>query len=893
MNTYGFYVIYLFIILAASIINLGIAVYAWRHRRQANMNGFVLLMANISTYGLFNFLVIVAPTEANTLFVAKIGYISVTLLPVAWLSFVVQYTGRTEWMRLRNLILISLLPAITFLLTLTNDWHSLIWSRYQFSIIGTLVLFNVTFGTLGWVFYIYVYAVFLTGIVLLLRFLPHAATYYQKQIRVLIAAALLPFFINMLYVYRIIPEMKVDFTALGFSLSGCIIAWSLVRNALFEFLPMARNLLVEKMREGVIVLAAANRVIDLNLAAQDMLGIQADQALGKTLAELLPDWQIDLAKPVGEERPYQIVSHTTDGKQYDFELGITPLPQKDGSVAGWLIILRDISARRQTEDTLQQRVRELEAVATVSAALRTADTVEEMLSLVVSQTVQVIHAAFGSIYLLEASREFLTLRAQYPDDFPMVGLKHQLGKGITGLVAATGKMYITLDVTQDPMAYILPEEENLAARTMLRSQISLPLQVQDETFGVMHLGLKEERPFTTEEIRLTQSISDIAANAIHRAMVVSGLEEEVAIRTSAIRAEEGMRAIILNSVQDAILMTDLHYTISYINPAFTTLTGYTPADLLLQNGQEIWTQMMDTGDWQALYNTLAQANTWQGEVKLQHKSGRTYDAALIVTPVQGEGEQIIGYVFSHYDITQRKELDRARNQFMKNVSHELRTPVTNIHLYTDLLHMAKPEKRHQYLQVLTAQSERLAHLVQDILEMTALDSGGVVQRWQPISLPNLVNNAVQHCADSAQTAQVTLIQRPLPQTLPIINGDEERLSQALVEIIMNAIIFSPLGGVVTVTMAVVQRDHPGITITVEDSGPGIPTQEQDRIFDRFYRGTNTAAGNIPGTGLGLSIVDAIIRAHRGEITVKNNDTCGSCFTIWLPQSHANDLTSIS
>ena len=211
-------------------------------------------------------------------------------------------------------------------------------------------------------------------------------------------------------------------------------------------------------------------------------------------------------------------------------------------------------------------------------------------------------------------------------------------------------------------------------------------------------------------------------------------------------------------------------------------------------------------------------------------------------------------------------------------------------VYTRLLSQGKPEKAARYLQVLEEQADRLGNLVKDILEVTALDSGHAVQAWDRVSVPSLLRDVMTRYDDRIREAHLQLELHPLPADLPPVRGDSARLTQALDEVIENAIVFggaSGEGGVISIRVDSVQDNgDQWLTIAVHDTGPGISPQEQDQLFDRFYRGRLAESGHIPGTGLGLSMAQELLRAHGGRLSVESDGVPGhgSTFTLWLPEA---------
>jgi PAS domain S-box-containing protein len=369
------------------------------------------------------------------------------------------------------------------------------------------------------------------------------------------------------------------------------------------------------------------------------------------------------------------------------------------------------------------------------------------------------------------------------------------------------------------------------------------------------------------------------------------LEERVRARTAELQAQYVQVDAILRSVDDAIFMTDPERRILYANPAFTEQTGYTSADVL--------SQVVDTlgilVDFETLLPSimpiLVQGKVWHGEVSGRRKDGRMYDAALTITPVHDEAELITGYVFTHRDISQTKDLERARNQFITNVSHQFLTPLTPLKTGIYLLKLGDQSgKQQQQLDAMEAGIDWLIQLVKDTLEISVLDSSKGSQVWAAVLLADIVSEVLELHRHRAQTAGLTLASGPVPAHLPPIQGDASRLAQALSELVENAVAFTPAGGRVTITTQTSAADgEEWVTVAVQDTGPGIATEELPKVFERFFRGSLAESGHTAGTGLGLSIAQKIAEAHGGHITVESTVGQGSTFTLWLrPVPHEGE-----
>ncbi|MBN2004445.1 MAG: PAS domain S-box protein [Anaerolineae bacterium] len=385
--------------------------------------------------------------------------------------------------------------------------------------------------------------------------------------------------------------------------------------------------------------------------------------------------------------------------------------------------------------------------------------------------------------------------------------------------------------------------------------------------------------------RLAHEIHERERAEARLAQLNMSLEAEVKKRMAEIVAEKEKSDAILRSAGDAISVTDMEMNIQYVNNAFTRVTGYTSEEII---GKPMYTLLAaNMKHHEAISDTEElRSEGRQGEILARRKDGRTYDAELSIAPVHDVKGDPIGYVFSHQDITRLKDLDRARGRFITNVSHELRTPLTIIKLAAHFLKAEKVSpKAQEQLGVLEKQAAQLELLIQDILEMTVFDSGKAIAEWAPVAPGIVIKAAAAKCQAQIEENEISLTLPPTLDDLPPVTGDSARLTQALREVLENAILFSPRGGEVRLTAEPVEnQQRQWLVIAIQDFGPGITEEEMPHLYDRFFRGRLAESGHTPGTGLGLSIADEIMRAHGGMIDAESEVNRGSRFTLWLPLS---------
>jgi two-component system phosphate regulon sensor histidine kinase PhoR len=267
-------------------------------------------------------------------------------------------------------------------------------------------------------------------------------------------------------------------------------------------------------------------------------------------------------------------------------------------------------------------------------------------------------------------------------------------------------------------------------------------------------------------------------------------------------------------------------------------------------------------------------------VKVETYGGERRVFELRVVPLQSaNGRAAHGAVGVFFDITQLERLELIRQEFLSNVSHELRTPLTSIIALAETLETGAiddPEHNRRFLAIIQKNAARMHRLIDEILELSAIEAGNVTVKREVVHLRQLVEDVIGSLSATAVTHTITL-QNLVPREAKVF-ADPHRLVQMLTNLIDNAIKFNREGGVVSIRYESGVRDQ----ISVEDTGEGIPAHHLDRLFERFYRVDRARSRELGGTGLGLAIVKHLAKAHGGEVTVESRFGEGTKFTIELP-----------
>jgi PAS domain S-box-containing protein len=340
-------------------------------------------------------------------------------------------------------------------------------------------------------------------------------------------------------------------------------------------------------------------------------------------------------------------------------------------------------------------------------------------------------------------------------------------------------------------------------------------------------------------------------------------------------------AVLRAATEHSIVGTTLDGRITVFNAAAERLLGYRCDEvvgletaLLLHDPAEIAVRAAELGvapGFAVFTETLRQCEADTREWTYVRKDGRRLPVSLTVTSMKDDAGQPFGYIGVARDITRERELERQKDEFLANVSHDLRTPLTGIKASIGVVVANLPPEMPQPLRRLLVNvdlaAERMAVLVDDLLELTRLRSGIAQIDKLVIDLRAVVQRAARGieplAAERGQRLEVSVPDEPVT-----LLADAHQLERALTNLLSNASKHGFAGGLISLSLSVAGNEA---HIAVSDDGPGIPEGEQERIFDRFYRLASSAAQHTPGSGLGLPIARAMVELHGGRIWVKNND----------------------
>lgn len=404
------------------------------------------------------------------------------------------------------------------------------------------------------------------------------------------------------------------------------------------------------------------------------------------------------------------------------------------------------------------------------------------------------------------------------------------------------------------LSYVL---SNVTSRS-LRTMASIATQIGKGEFN-------RRIPVTTRD-----ELGDLA-------MVMNDMTTRIKGQFESIYAEKNQLDTILRSMGEGLMVTDAKGTITMVNPAFRNLFSIHEQ----VNGK----QLIDITRHPALNNAFKTVITTESE-KLEEITFQLNEERTILThwvPLKENGE-LKGVVAVFHDISALKRLEIIRKDFVANVSHELRTPVTVIKGYAETLLEGglenNPQRVGRFIEIIHNHAERLANLIRDLLSLSELESGNLTLGFASINVESVVKRACALLDQKAHNKKIT-IDRSGINELPPVQGDPGRLEQVLVNLLDNAIKYTPENG--SVTLSVTDMEDM-IKIAVIDTGPGIPPKDLPRIFERFYRVDTARSREVEGTGLGLAIVKHIVQLHGGSVSAESTPGKGATFSFTLKKA---------
>lgn len=500
----------------------------------------------------------------------------------------------------------------------------------------------------------------------------------------------------------------------------------------------------------------------------------------------------------------------------------------------------------QANKQLEQRLKELNTLYAVGRSVSGLLDLDKLLSRAVEAAVYITGAEEGSLLLIDEDTGELYMRAaQGFDEKYARGFRLKVEDSIAGEVINSGQPLVLGDTHKIKTAYLV------------KALLYVPLKVGDEVIGVLGVDNRvSDRAFTSHDLFMLSALADYMAIAIENARLFS-----------AMRAEQDKMEAILFGTEGPIIAVDMQGRILLINTA--ARQAFSTGPLALE-GKSL-SEVIKNEELLNLFERSAAGRRSQ-RVEINLPDGRTLNANLTVIPG-------VGRVAVMQDITYLKELDRMKSEFVSIVSHDLRSPLTTIKGFAELLEMAGElnEQQRYFVDKIGKGVTEITALISDLLDIGRIEAG--MDMDMGVCRLEEITTEVADTLRSEAEAKNQALTLELAAPLSPVWGNRLRLGQVVSNLLGNAIKYTPEGGRITVRAF---EEDGQVVVSVQDTGIGIPPEEQPRIFEKFYRVKSKETEGISGTGLGLSIVKSVLEKHRGRIWLESRPGVGSTFTFILP-----------
>ncbi len=516
----------------------------------------------------------------------------------------------------------------------------------------------------------------------------------------------------------------------------------------------------------------------------------------------------------------------------------------------------------------------LAALESTSQQLAIAADVETILSNIATILGKALGAKYVNFWDFTPDRKALYIRAAYGMQKQYIEHSRKypisVGSAWIGRAVKTHQAWATRDITRDPrLKKEIAEWSAPVAKQDYHVLLCIPMPRKTEAIGGMCIYYKDAHDFEYFEMNLATIVAYQAATAAENARTFGELTWEKQKNESMVK-----------SLYDGLMVQDLEGKITAFNPRAEELLWVKGSDLIHKTAQELDVKRNSLfGNIQAIC-AMQLIDFESREIILQEPMRRTLEITLV--PLRDSENRKIGTMRILHDVTEEKESERLKSQFVSTASHQLRTPLSGLkwafHMMRDGEYGPVTPEQKKLLTETLATNENLIKLVNDLLDVSRLEEGRFEFQFEPVNIYELAQQVVHELEGNIKKGQLE-VSFELADKNTIVEADENKIKMVIQNIIDNAVKYTLPGGFVKIKIAL--RDA-NLVVTVQDNGIGIAKEDQKFIFNRFFRARNAIKLQTSGSGLGLYIAKEVTKHHNGRVWFESEENRGSTFYVQLP-----------
>ncbi len=515
----------------------------------------------------------------------------------------------------------------------------------------------------------------------------------------------------------------------------------------------------------------------------------------------------------------------------------------------------------------QHRVDEIQALIDVSRLVTVVD-LDKVLIETLLIVANAVSATKGSLFLLNEKQQpyqrFITQR-NMPPEVSKVVVSKVLNEGLAGWCVREKRGTIVADTSTDKRWLIFDDDP----QTDVRSVICVPFMYEDRVHAVMTLVNEKADHFTRQDLQLATAIANQASSAIRNAHLFDDIQRQ-----------QSQLDIVLENAGELIFMLDASFNFQQANSQVAVMLDKSRDNLIGSN----YFDLPDHLFWRQLgeFVTKAKESSTNQSIELRNETSQQ-DFSISISCVYHEKET--SFVVVLHDITVMKDLDRLKSHMIRMASHDLKNPLGIMMGYVELIRNDVSNEMMPDIELVDGAMraiKKMDKLIEELLDAKRLERE-TQYRKALVNTENLITQAVAEFEQQLAKKKIELVDKTALE-LPPIAGDGTQLRQAMINLISNAIKYTPTDGIIAIHAS---ADGNRFHFSVEDSGIGIPENMQEGIFNQLYRAMRPEIEDIKGTGFGLSLVKEIIERHNGQVWFRSREGEGSVFGFWVPIQASN------